>query len=175
MKKIDKKLLNFIILSNKECNLEGIVYFFDKNKTLKFFNNHNIKIIKELSFLNAFVVCLNSDKILNIAKQEFIAYISSVADVTALMDISNKILGTKNLHATGHGVALAIIDTGINSHLDFVLGKNRIIKFCDFVNGYEMPYDDNGHGTFVAGVAAGKGLVSNGKYSGILPIVYTYS
>ena len=167
MRKIDSKLLNYIILSEKDCKLEAIVYCLNKQSAVNFFDKNNIKILKEISFLNAFVVCFNTEKIIKTAKQSFITYISSVASVTTLINVSKKILGINKLKQTGKDVTIAFIDTGINLHLDFVLLKNRILKFCDFVNGYSEPYDDNGHGTFVSGVACGSGLLSNGKYSGI--------
>lgn len=53
-----------------------------------------------------------------------------------------------------------IIDTGIYPHIDFCLGKNRLIKFIDLINNRTYPYDDNGHGTFVTGVLCGKSKIS---------------
>ncbi len=41
--------------------------------------------------------------------------------------------------------------------------------FKDFVNNKTSPYDDNGHGTHVAGIIAGNGYSSRGKYTGIAP------
>ena len=69
----------------------------------------------------------------------------------------------------GQGITVAIIDTGIEPHLDFTMPKYRIKKFIDLIGNQSMPYDDNGHGTFVAGVLLGNGLVSNKKYMGIAP------
>lgn len=169
MQKIDNKLLKFVALSQNECILECIVYYTDRQKILDFFEKNNVKIIKDFSMLNAYAVCFNSKNILNSAKQKFVSYISSVAEVDALINVSKKIIKTDNTNLTGKGVTIAFIDTGINSHLDFMLGKKRIIKFCDFVNNYSKNYDDNGHGTFVAGVAIGSGVTSGGKYSGIAP------
>ncbi len=167
MKKIDKKLLNFVILSEKDCVFEAIVYYFNKQKTQGFFIKNNIKILKELNFINAFVVCFNSENILKTASQRFVQFVSSVSSVAMLMDTSKKIIGASSNIICAKDITIAFIDTGINLHLDFVLGKNKIIKFCDFVNKINMPYDDNGHGTFVSGVACGSGLMSNKKYSGV--------
>lgn len=169
MQKIDKNLLKFVTLSQKECSLDCIVYYYDKNKTQDFFAKNNIKILKDFSLLNAFAVCFNSENIMLSSRQEFVAYISSVSSVNALIDVSKKIIKADKTNLTGKGVTIAFIDTGINSHLDFKLANNRLLTFCDFVNNLDKNYDDNGHGTFVAGVATGSGIFSNGKYAGIAP------
>ena len=67
---------------------------------------------------------------------------------------------------TGKGIGVAILDTGACLHLDF---GNRILAFRDYVRGQTMPYDDNGHGTHVAGIIGGNGRASRGKYCGIAP------
>ena len=73
---------------------------------------------------------------------------------------------------TGKGIVVAIIDTGINLHTDFMKGKeNRIIRFVDIINKKNLIYDDCGHGTHVSGIVAGNGLASKGKYEGIAPEV----
>jgi serine protease AprX len=59
---------------------------------------------------------------------------------------------------TGRGLSIAVIDSGVQPHAD--LPASRIRKFVDFVNGRATPYDDFGHGTHVAGIAAGSGLSS---------------
>ena len=70
------------------------------------------------------------------------------------------------LSYTGKGVGVAVLDTGIFPHMDF---RNRIRAFADFVAYKSMPYDDNGHGTHVAGILAGDGTASLGKYKGVAP------
>lgn len=72
---------------------------------------------------------------------------------------------------TGKGIKVAILDSGIDkSHPDF---QGRVAKEFDFANTV-LPNiidtdasDDDGHGTEVAGVLAGNGAASNGKYKGI--------
>lgn len=70
---------------------------------------------------------------------------------------------------TGKGIGIAILDTGISPTNDFIRPKNRLIAFKDFINNRKEPYDDNGHGTHVSGIAGGNGINSNGKYKGIAP------
>jgi serine protease AprX len=70
----------------------------------------------------------------------------------------------------GSDVAIAIIDSGVRPHLD--LPASRIRAFVDFVNGQTEPYDDFGHGTHVAGIAAGTGAASAEQaqpYEGFAP------
>ncbi|CAD5244978.1 S8 family serine peptidase [Thermococcus camini] len=72
-----------------------------------------------------------------------------------------------NLGYDGSGITIAIIDTGIDaSHPDL---QGKVIGWVDYVNGKTTPYDDQGHGTHVASIAAGTGAASNGKYKGMAP------
>lgn len=66
----------------------------------------------------------------------------------------------------GENIGVAILDTGIFPHADF---GQRIAFFKDYINGRARAYDDNGHGTHIAGIVGGDGSSSNGKYMGIAP------
>ena len=73
----------------------------------------------------------------------------------------------------GSGIVIAMLDTGVSAHPDL---NDRILCFRDFV-GYSYlgrlrdsrAYDDNGHGTHVAGILCGSGALSSGKYRGLAP------
>lgn len=68
----------------------------------------------------------------------------------------------------GRGVNCAVIDTGVVPHLDLVIPRYRI-SFNDFVSSQTIPYDDNGHGTAVAGIMCGNGVLSGGILKGTAP------
>ncbi len=71
---------------------------------------------------------------------------------------------------SGHGVSVAVIDSGVRPHAD--LPASRIRAFVDFVNGGTVPYDDFGHGTHVAGILAGTGAASASletPFTGVAP------
>ena len=66
----------------------------------------------------------------------------------------------------GKGIGVAIVDTGLFPHPDY---RSRITGWYDALYQKPAPYDDNGHGSHVAGIAAGAGTFSHGKYKGIAP------
>ena len=76
--------------------------------------------------------------------------------------------GSAATYSSGDLVA-AVIDTGIHAgHLD--LDEGKVIAFKDFVNGRAEAYDDNGHGTHVAGTIAGDGDARADRlYQGVAP------
>lgn len=75
----------------------------------------------------------------------------------------------------GEGVTIAVIDTGIDANHeclddlddDPLTSDPKVIAFTDFVNGRNECYDDNGHGTHCAAIAAGTG--GSSKYGGVAP------
>jgi serine protease AprX len=84
----------------------------------------------------------------------------------------------RGLGLTGAGVGVAVIDSGITTWHDdltsqssasYPYGNQRVAAFVDFVNGATLPYDDEGHGSHVAGSIAGNGYDSLGQQAGAAP------
>ena len=169
--KIDPRLFEVQIASNN--NQQCIVYVSDFYQAkLKLHTLKNINILGEYPFIRAFAITSSTAEIFNLAQITWIDYISSVTTASVLINEARKIIKVDEMHKQGYlgdGVCVAVIDTGCYPHLDFVLGKNRVVKFVDLINDREEMYDDNGHGTFVSGVLAGSGFSSAGKYAGIAP------
>ncbi|HYH03106.1 MAG TPA: S8 family serine peptidase, partial [Bacillota bacterium] len=70
---------------------------------------------------------------------------------------------------TGKGVVVALLDTGVYPHTDLTTPENRILAWHDLIRGENIPYDDHGHGTYMAGIIAGSGRASRGKFKGLAP------
>lgn len=167
--KIDPFLLNLISLLSSSARQECIVSASDFQRLRRVIQARKIPLLNEYLFIKSFRVQLTKSEMASFSRMSQVKYISHVSSASVLMNLSKRILGSDKIPLSGSGQTVAIIDTGISPHPDFCLGENRITYFKDFVNDRPSPYDDNGHGTFVAGVCAGNGAMSKGYYSGLAP------
>ncbi len=66
----------------------------------------------------------------------------------------------------GTGVGICVIDTGIDPNHQQLSG--RVVGWRDWVTASQVPFDDHGHGTHVAGIAAGRPVGSaDASYGGV--------
>jgi serine protease AprX len=97
----------------------------------------------------------------------------------ALLNAYNQAIGADKLWAYGYqgsSVTVAVVDSGITDQEDFKeqVGGNgdlRIRAVAEFVQGSDIYKDRYGHGTHVAGIIAGNGSKSYGRYIGVAPKV----
>jgi serine protease AprX len=78
---------------------------------------------------------------------------------------------------TGRGVTVAVVDTGVATNLPDLSG--RLVTVTDDPTGQSAPCknlsgeldcgDSYGHGTFIAGLIAGNGTSSGGRWKGVAP------
>lgn len=171
LSKICPELLKVAQMGKDETKNDCIVYTRYFSQALCEAERLGIKV-KSYPFISAFGASLTSSQIVHFARTNMVNFISKQAKVSALIDVSKKILSLDTLYERdcwGKGGRIAIIDTGISPHIDFCLIHNRIVQFVDLINNKSTPYDDNGHGTFVASIACGNGFASGGKYCGVSP------
>ena len=170
IKKIDTNLVSTLATS-KGKYISCILFVDNFKSSLNKFRASNIcsskNIEAEFPFINAVSVRVEREHFCELVRHDSVKYVSSKVNVSTLMNIARKVL--KIPRKTSGAISIAYIDTGITPHLDFMLRKKRIVKFIDFVGCKLFPYDDNGHGTFVAGVGSGSGLMSCGRFRGVAP------
>jgi serine protease AprX len=130
------------------------------------------------SLIPAVTATLHPADILTLSNQSNVAYISLDRSLNASLDYSSGAVNAPTAWSAGldgTGVGIAIIDSGIYSHPD-LNGENssrsRVVYRQSFIGGKQ--FDDFGHGTHVAGIAAGNGSLSSKTgafhtYRGIAP------
>ncbi len=172
--KIDQRLLSPRVFAVNEKQL-CLVSTNDYVKLKKILISKGIEIIDEYLFIKSFFIKATREQLLYLSKLASVRYISINASALALTNVARNVLSRPNDNLNGEGVGVAFIDTGLFRHSDFLIGENRVKMFVDFVGEKKYAYDDNGHGTFVAGVCAGNGALSGGKYMGFAPKANIYS
>lgn len=180
--KIDNGLVG--VLQNKEEKTDALVRV--RNPLQLGLLERNFDVVKSYPFIRSVGIKCGLGDAIRLERMQEVEYVAAQSMVFALSDVNeiNEING-KNVcsngmfsqypiakfskELTGEGVTLCVMDTGINPHCDLSVPKNRIVHFEDMVGGEDKPYDDNGHGTFVAGVACGDGLTSAREVVGVAP------
>ncbi|WP_432662311.1 S8 family serine peptidase [Wukongibacter baidiensis] len=169
----DEKLPVIVVfkedLSMTKSSDDSVRTLLSENKTKYEFKN-----------IPAVAMELSKDQISDLSKSDAVEHIEYDEEIIAFNDTADYWFGTEkartdfgldgdrdgNLSSySKDDVVVAVIDTGIDAdHVDLDGGK--VIAWKDYINDKTSPYDDNGHGTHVAGTIAGEGD-GNSKYEGV--------
>ena len=130
---------------------------------------------RELPIINARAAVVPSTALTGLAHNPFVARIALDRPVNGTLERTSATIGATSVRQEfgydGSGIGVAIIDSGITSWHDDLIGANgqRVVEFVDILSGASSPYDDYGHGTHIAGIVAGNGYDSAGARSGVAP------
>lgn len=140
-------------------------------------NNYNEvaamgKVKYRLPMIDSYVIEVEQDRLDQLQEENALWSYEVDTHITAQMNRAAEIIELKWAHERkifGENIGVAVVDTGLCMHKDFTEGGNRILGFYDLIHGRTEPYDDNGHGSHVAGIIGGNGFLSNRKYIGVAP------
>ena len=157
------------------------------------------RILREYATIDAFAVSSAPRTVRRVAAMPGVTRLApiEVVEVEAEQEVDQTRATTADVGApalwnqgiTGKGIRVAVLDTGADAlhpdldDLDFrrwssVLNPRKVVDARSFVGGGCVPLvgatDGHGHGTHVAGIAAGTGegtplADDNGRYAGIAP------
>lgn len=141
------------------------------------------QLLGGLPLVNGVVALLDDTSIVKLSDDPNVAYISADRSVELMsndlaLQANAPAAGTSASKYTGSGIAVAVIDSGVNAHRDLntigLLQLSRIAYSQSFVPGDSSTGDKYGHGTHIAGLIAGNGASSTGSsylhtFAGLAP------
>ena len=142
---------------------------------------HGARVRRELRTVGAAVVALPPSALAELEQFEEVSYVSPDEETRVLGHVS-RATGTDAAVAQtystlsnldGTGVGIAVVDSGIyDPHAAFLNAAgtaSRVVHNQNFVTTEARTDDPYGHGTHVAGLAAGNDRVQGGGYRGVAP------
>ena len=164
-----------VMLLNKKIQQLSIIIQSTDNideRIKKCIKKYGGRIVEEYPFISACCAMIAPAGIKPLEALGQVRYLSLNHPVSAHLNNIRTITAAGTAHnqgLTGRNVNIALLDTGTYPHPDLIRPANRIICFKDFVYNRQFAYDDNGHGTFTAGIISGNGCMSKGEYAGVAP------
>lgn len=157
----------FKFLKQRLCKIPVIVQATETRRGEQSFRELAVsakcRVLRELPLINSFTAKVSAGQLEKLLENKLVKKIWYDREVKAVLDVASPTVQSPplwELGVTGRGIIAAVLDTGIYDHPDLY---GRIVGFKDFVKNKTNPYDDNGHGTHVAG-----NICANGSQSGSL-------
>lgn len=161
---IDRKLLDDA--KNRPNDEQIVILTFDSKPSnmKKFIKNLGGEIVYDYSIIDSVAIKIKNKNIEKLKNLGSVKKIEAEVETQIFLSESAPLIETpyvwENLGYNGNGVTVCILDSGINyTHPNL---KDAYLGGHDFVNNDDDPYDDNGHGTHVAGIIASNDSVYNG-------------
>ena len=166
--KIDKSLLDSITNNQKKGIAEVDVIIEFNSKSLTDYRVRNVDSLEN----NLFSGTVNIADINNFARNRNVVRVYPNVEYTGLLDAAIPAVNAPSLWdqgINGTGMRIAILDSGIDN--DHPMFEGRIILENYYIE--DSAHDNNGHGTAIAGIAAGKQHdVTGYGYDGVAPGAY---
>ena len=114
------------------------------------------------------VLVFSSAYIIDVLKENNPFAPRPTSDALLAQEVYGELIQIDGTQLDGKGVKVCIVDSGIDtSHRD--LANMNLVAWRDFINNQQEPYDDQGHGTSMAGI-----LVADGWMKGVATGVDLY-
>ena len=114
------------------------------------------------------VLVFSSAYIIDVLKENNPFAPRPTSDALLAQEVYGELIQIDGTQLDGKGVKVCIVDSGIDtSHRD--LANVNLVAWRDFINNQQEPYDDQGHGTSMAGI-----LVADGWMRGVATGVDLY-
>ncbi len=137
------------------------------------------RVRREFNIISGFAAAMTAAQIQGLAGSPGVFRIEEDFEVRAYLESARPDFGVDGavdlFGFRGDGVGICVVDTGIdNGHEQ--LDNGKVVGWLDMINGQPDPYDDHGHGTHVASIAAGDGVggPNAAKNRGVAPDASLY-
>lgn len=146
----------------------------------------DVRVTRHFRSIPGFAATMTSGQARTLASRQGVVRVEEDVIASGQLDVSRAAFGVDRVQASpsagglglnGSGVSVCVVDTGIlASHEQFSGSGVKVRQFVDLVNGQPLPYDDNGHGTVIAGIIAGDGTGSSlaSGFRGVAPAATLY-